>query len=213
MRNSMRTKQVVHSPWLPGPPRAWVRGRGEGTAGREAWAAGCGGATWPCFGFMPLIALSGAMCVPCFVCPRPGTGGTKGGGRLKREEGEGRRGKGGRECVVYGRLCFGYANMPGVVHTRARTHTHTHTHTHRCLSAVGGLEEAQAQAEELVNTRKDIFSAAFPSARAQVCLTLDAVLRTRAARRRCLCTRARKVCARRERQTRRDRRERTDRRT
>ena len=132
MRNSMRTKQVVHSPWLPGPPRAWVRGRGEGTAGREAWAAGCGGATWPCFGFMPLIALSGAMCVPCFVCPRPGTGGTKGGGRLKREEGEGRRGKGGRECVVYGRLCFGYANMPGVVHTRAHTHTHTHTQVFEC---------------------------------------------------------------------------------
>ena len=210
MRNSMRTKQVVHSPWLPGPPRAWVRGRGEGTAGREAWAAGCGGATWPCFGFMPLIALSGAMCVPCFVCPGQGRGGQRGEGDSKgrrEKEGEGR--EAGSEWCTGGSVLA----MPicQVWYTRARTHTHTHTH--RCLSAVGGLEEAQAQAEELVNTRKDIFSAAFPSARAQVCLTRDAVLRTRAARRRCLCTRARKVCARRERQTRRDRRERTDRRT
>ena len=34
---------------------------------------------------------------------------------------------------------------------------------------MGGLEEAQAQAEELAKTPKDVFSAAFPSARAQVC--------------------------------------------
>ena len=134
MRNSMRTKQVVHSPWLPGPPRAWVRGRGEGTAGREAWAAGCGGATWPCFGFMPLIALSGAMCVPCFVCPRPGTGGTKGGGREtqkgggRRKEREGRQGvRGVREALFW--LCQ-YARCG--THARARTHTHTHTQVFEC---------------------------------------------------------------------------------
>jgi hypothetical protein len=129
MRNSMRTKQVVHSPWLPGPPRAWVRGRGEGTAGREAWAAGCGGATWPCFGFMPLIALSGAMCVPCFVCPRPGTGG----GQRGEGDSKGRREKEGEGREAGSAWCTGGSvlAMPicQVWYTRAHTHTHTHTHT------------------------------------------------------------------------------------